>query len=156
MLKIFTLLICLLFFNTAHAEITQSINSFDNAKITISYFNNKELRLPRECIFKKYNNEYFLLLRSQYRMSNMISNLEPLRLNIDNSFYSLTPNNYYAMHKEIISLYLTPQIVSQLSKATKVSMQIPVDNDTKYLVDYLIVDIPRNYIEEWKHVINMN
>ena len=153
MLKIFTLLISLLFFNTAHAEIIQSVNSFDNAKITMSYFHNKELKLPRVCIFKKYNDEYFLILNSAYKVSKFATNLEPTRLKIDNELYSITPNTYDLGYKQIISLPLTPQIISHLSQATKVSMQIPVDNDTKYLVDYLIVDVPQNYIEEWKQII---
>ncbi|MBO5168990.1 MAG: hypothetical protein J6B49_07855 [Phascolarctobacterium sp.] len=156
MLKIIVFLISLFIVNIANAEIFQSTNAFDGAKIITSYFHNKDLRLPRVCIFKKYNSEYFLIMNNANKISKLATNLEPYRFKIDNTIYSISANTYDLSVKKILSIPLPPQIITHLSRASKASIQIPIENDTKFLIEYLVVDIPQSHIEEWKQVIDMN
>ena len=155
MLKAIVLLISLFLFNTANAQITQFTNSFDGAKIITSYSYNKDLRLPRVCVFKKYNSEYFLYMNNANKISKLATNLEPYRFKIDDTVYSVNANTFDLSVKKILSIPLSPSIIAHLSKASKVSIQIPIENDSDLFVEYLVVDIPQNNIEEWQQVIDM-
>lgn len=151
-----------MFFNTANAEVLKTTNSFDNSKIVISYFHSKELKIPKTCTFKKCNSEYYLTLTNSNK-SYLISTLEPIKIKTDNTIYSVNTNAFTSNsgYRQLITAFIPQNIIQNISIASQITLQVPaikqpVDIDEKNLISYLIVDIPQNYIEEWKQVINMN
>lgn len=156
MLKILSILFCLMFFNTAHAEITQSVNTFDNAKIISSHHKNKDLRVGRNTIFKRYNNEFYLLLNNVNKITDLACTLEPSRIKIDNSISTIYITTYDVDYRQHISIHLTKSLIEQLKNANNVEIQFAEFSDDEMFVDYFTVQIPQYALEEWKQVINMN
>ena len=155
MLKIFTLLICLIFFNTAHAEILKQDNQI------ISYHQIKLNDFIESTYLKKYENQYYLTMKLLHTLNKRgyAITLEDSQIKLDNEtiYLPIRTSEVYCGFRQKLAIKLTLENLNKITNSKKVQIVLPFYKDgSDYFVLYKPIDLTEQHISEWKQVINMN
>jgi len=165
MKKIMLTLLLVMFCNISYAEIIRDNNSFDNSKIIVSCFYSKNIEIPepapREIAFKKeissYGNDYYMFIKTNDSQKYWILTSEDTKIKFDNNKIIKTQtqsdNNPV---KAKLSFHVTQEMLSEISNTQTLSIQIPFFSSKAIQTEYVVYNIPKLVIDEWKQVIEMN
>ena len=161
---LFTLLLVMLC-NVSYAEIIKQNNNFDNSHSIMSFFASKSSELgqdsPLEISLKKeiLNNvsNYTVFIKSDNPQKSFVVTIEDSKLKFDNNkIIKVQTQSDNAIDSEKITFHLTQEILNELANTNTLAIQMPLFTRDKSQVKYVVYNISKFVIDEWKQVIEMN
>ena len=165
MKKFLLTLLLIMFCNISYAEIIKSENAFDNSHSIISFFASKSSELgqdsPIEISLKKeiLNNfsNYTVFIKSDNPQKSFVVTIEDSKLKFNNNkIIKVQTQSDNAIDSEKITFRLTQDILNELINTDTLAIQMPLFTRDKAQVKYVVYNIPKFVIDEWKQVIEMN
>lgn len=160
--KLLLFSLCFIFINTANAEIQEFTNSFDNTKHIYIMSEKTKSRFPRFFVFRKTispeSTEYHLSIQNNNIMSKYFSNIENIKLKINDQQIYICPTKISPLSDRTnqATIELDNTIIDNLQTVQKIVLQIPVFMEEFSRVEsYYYIEIPPSFISEWKQVITM-
>jgi hypothetical protein len=159
---IYFLVLLVLISSPVSAQITSSVNNFDNAKIIYYKSNPQSTQFPKLYLLKKYITKsavtYYLTVHNKNGVSNSFSDVENAKIKIDNDkVYELDTKISYDLRLERQStIRFDDTFAKVLLTAKKMEFQFPVFvNRTDEETNYYHVLVPNDVLSEFKQVIQM-
>jgi len=165
MKKFLLTLLLVMFCNVSFAEIIKQNNTFDNSHSVISFFASKSSELgadsPLEISLKKEtfsnNSNYTVFIKTDNPQKSFVVTIEDSKLKFSNNkIIKVQTQSDNAMESEKIAFRLTQEILNELINTNTLAIQMPLFTRDKTQVKYVVYNIPKLVIDEWKQVIEMN
>lgn len=166
MFKILIFIFFLSYGITCNAAIKEIPNNFDNSKNIYSISDKQPQKFPKYFILNKIiydndqENEHYILIQNSNEVTNVFSNVEPIKIKIDNQkIFSFVPQiSILADLVESQQLVFKPHhnFMNELVKANNIIFQIPIYKErTSIISSYYYIELPKSVLDEWKQVIAM-
>lgn len=152
MLKTFTLLIFLLIFNTAHAEILKQDNQI------ISHHQIKLNDFIESTYLKKFENQYYLTMKLLHTLNKRgyVVTLEDSQIKLDNEtlYRPVRTSEVYCGFRQKLAIKLSEEDLIKITNSAKVQIILPFyKNGTDYFTLYQPIDLTNQHLSEWKQII---
>ena len=165
MKKFMLTVLLVMFCNISYAEIVKQNNAFDNSYSVLSFFASKSSNLgldsPLEISLKKEissnSPNYTVFIKTDNPQKSFVVTIEDSKLKFDNNkIIKVQTQSDNAMESEKITFRLTQEILNELINTNTLAIQMPLFTRDKAQVKYVVYNIPKFVIDEWKQVIEMN